>query len=65
LTQALLRQCPNLRGIVGLGTRSAMGLPAFARVGNASFDPFADQVALKLSEHGHEAGEGRVAGKMM
>ena len=49
LTQALLRQRSNLCGIIGLGTWSPMGFPAFARVGNASFDPFADQVALKLS----------------
>jgi len=31
LAQALLRQRPNLRGIIGFGTWSVMSLPAFAQ----------------------------------
>ena len=57
LTQALLRQRPNLRGIIGLGTWSAMGLPAFARVRNARFDALTDQVALELRKYRQEASE--------
>jgi hypothetical protein len=57
LIQALLRQCPNLRGIVGFGARSAMRLPAFARIGNACLNSLTDYIALKLCEHGQEACE--------
>jgi len=57
LTQALLRQRPNLRGIIGLGPWSAMGLPAFARVRNARFDALTDQVALELRKYRQEASE--------
>ncbi len=58
LTQALLRQRPNLRGIVGLGARSAMRLPAFARIDNACLNPLTYLILLKLCEHGQEACEG-------
>ena len=58
LTQALLRQRPHLCGIIGGGTRSAMGLPAFARIGKAGLNPLPDHIALKLGEDGQEAAEG-------
>ena len=58
LTQALLRQRPNLHGIAGFGARSAMGLPAFACVGTAGLNPLTDQTPLKLRKHGQEACKG-------
>jgi hypothetical protein len=57
LAQALLRQCPNLRGIIGFGTWSAMRLPVFAGVGNADLDPLTDHIPFKLRKHRQEAGE--------
>jgi hypothetical protein len=51
LTQALLRQRPHLRGIIGCGTRSAMRFPAFACISNAGFDALTDHIPLKLRKH--------------
>ena len=56
LTQTLLRQRPNLRGIVGCGTWSSMCLPAFARIGNPGLNALTDQIPFKLRKHREEAG---------
>src|SRR5262245_46030870 len=58
LAEALQRQCPHLRSIIGWGTRSAMRLPAFAGISNTGFEALTDQSPLELRKHREEAGEG-------
>jgi len=56
LAEALLCQCPNLRGIIALGPWPAMRLPAFARIGNPGLNALTDQIPFKLRKHREEAG---------